>query len=334
MRWIRILDQEDGYARTLGAYLEKQLPGCRMLYGEATGQSAVEPGVPVPDAVVAGSGYRDWQEGDASVPVLRLAPWICRDRDDEASGWDGVEGPGRLGSAREIADAIARMIRTDEPPHPKTDPNVHRQARVVGLMSDACDPVRKGYIERLHAGVQEEGGRAVYLPLLPAYRTACTPMSGNGGSSLTQLLLHAMTDDPDDAVMGTYLHPARSGVLCVPPAESHEHLLQCGPDSLRRIIAALSRWMDRQPAGSLALVDLAELPDNGIAAILAMCGEFRLLVTQDSDSRSGFNERMAPLTARLPVCCRLTRVRVHPPCRPDINRPVKADKHLESEEWV
>lgn len=311
MRWIRILDKEEAYAKMLGAYLEKRLADCRVVVGEQA-PVAAEPGESTVAAVVAGSGYRDWTGEADCAPVLRLAPWVCLDCDGEDK--TGVEGPGRLGSAREIADALERMTKpsgTGFSPGIRTEGNPH----VAGLMADVCDRTRKAHIDRLFTSVIEAGGRAIYLPLLPAHRMACVPMAGTAGT-LTQLLLRAAGEDLDDAVLGSYLHPARSGVLCVQPAESHEHLLQCGTDCLRRVMGLVVRWMEHQPSSSLAIIDLSELPEDVSATVLSMCDELLLLSGHRDGGRYGFHELVGPLVARLPARCRVARVNAIPPCRP------------------
>ena len=307
MRWIRILDNEEAYARNLGTYLEKRLSDCRVVVGE----QAPADGEQEESAVVAGSGYRDWAGAADCTPVLRLAPWICRDSDGEDT--TGVQGPGRLGSAREIADALERMMAPSETGY-ASKAHIAGNAHVTGLLTDVCDRMRKVHIDHMFSSVIEAGGRAVYFPLLPAHRMACAPMSRAAGT-LTQLLLRAMSEDLDDTVLGNYLHPARSGVLCIQPAESHEHLLQCGADCLRRVMGLLGRWMEHQPAASLAIIDLSELPEDTIAAVLSMCDEFLLLNGHPDGGRYGFHERIGPLIARLPARCRVARINIVPNCR-------------------
>ena len=315
MRWVRILDKEDKYAASLGAYLESHLPDCRILIGEPSPMAPDDSAGIQAGVVVAGNGYLNWNAGDSQVPVLRLAPWSCRDDPGISAVRAKEEGPARLGNARDIAEAIEQLVPSKPARGSSGCINLRATSRIVALVTDACDLARKSYIEDICLAAMDSGGKAVYLPFLPAHRMACFPMSPEGGPTLTQLLLNAMEEDTDDHALGPYLHPARSGVLCIRPAESHEHLFQCPPDSIRHVMGMLSRWMEIQPAHSVAVADLAELPEDTMAAILAMCGDLYLYSPPGDDGRSGFSERIAPLAARLPSSCRVTRIRTPPPCR-------------------
>jgi len=174
------------------------------------------------------------------------------------------------------------------------------------------------------AQAQKHKGRVVYLPCLPCSRAAFLPLSPRGQDTLTQLLLLAGAGDPCDGSIGPSLHPSRSGVLCIRPAESHEHLLECGPDVLRSVVSALAHWVETQPLGSIAVVDLAELPEHTTAAALSVCTECHFLIEQDAGELRA-SSRFAPLLARLPPGCRVKRVVLKPPCvqsildsRPDL----------------
>ena len=315
MRRIRILDNEEQYAASLGAYLESHLPDCRVLIGEPSPITPDDRTGIQANVVVAGNGYRNWTSNDGQVPVLRLAPWPGMENPDTPGVMENETYPARLGNARKIAEAIEYLA----PSNPSRDapdwtkPRI--SSRIAALVTDACDQARKSYIENLFASAMNAGGRAVYFPFLPAHRMSCFPMSTEGGPTLTQLLLNAMEEDPDHKALGSYLHPARSGVLCIRPAESHEHLLQCHPDCFRHIMITLNRWMDIQPEHSIAVADLAELPEDTMATILAMCGELFLYSPHEDSGRTGFSERISPLAARLPSSCRVTRIRQPLPCR-------------------
>ncbi|MBP7402199.1 MAG: hypothetical protein KBA30_06250 [Clostridia bacterium] len=307
MKKVRILDMDAGYARALGTYLSGRIPDCGFVIGDTADPGEAEGGGTIA-AVVAGAGYLNWEPADGMAPVLRLSPGIGEED----------HGPARLGGARAIAEALERLLGEPENDAGPEGPRVPA-ARVTGFLTDACDRVRREDIAHLLADVTDRGGRAVYLPFLPVHRAACRPMGG-GGMNLTRLLLIAAGEDPDPETVGACLHPARSGVLCMGAAENHGHLSQCGPDALRRVVVAVGRWMARQHPESLAVADIAEIPDDEAAAILAACGGLRLLCAGEDRGRSGFTARIAPLTSRLPPGCRVVRTRISPPCAPDTAR--------------
>ena len=325
MRWIRILDKEEKYAASLGAYLESHLPDCRILIGEPTPMTPEDRADTGNGVVVAGYGYRNWSPGDSEVPVLRLAPWPCQEYPGISAATANSEGPARLGNARDIADAIEQLVPTIPNREASGWIRPRTASRIVAVITDACDRARKTYIEEICSASMESGGRAVYLPFLPAHRMACYPMSPAGGPTLTQLLLNSMEEDTVDNSLGPYLHPARSGVLCIQPAESHEHLLQCHADCIRHVMGMLSRWMAIQPAHSVAVTDIAELPEDTMAAILAICGDLYLYSPHGDDGQPGFSERISPLAARLPSSCRVTRIRKPLPCRLSHGQPDPTD---------
>ncbi len=317
MRRIRILDNDPSYATTLASFLSRRMRDCEAITGLASPQtkdeadSRADDGIP-DDAVVAGEGYLAWHPEDTRLPVLRLSPlpaYADGLGDDSAHEFRRIS---RLGDARAIAETLERALDSPSDPHM---PPVRPDAGLVvaGVIGDVCDRVRKSHVARLTAQAQKKGGRAAYLPCLPGSRASVLPLSVRGPDTLTQLLLLAGAGDPCDDAMGPSLHPSRSGVLCVRPAESHEHLLECGPAAMRTVVSALVRWVENQPIGSIAVVDLSELPEHAAAAVLSVCTECHLLMEQSAGERSD-PSRFATLLARLPPGCRVRRIVLSPPC--------------------
>ena len=318
MRRIRILDMETAYATALAEYLSRHLDDCETVVGPAATQDKTIEGSqgvldPQYDAVVAGEGYFSWKPDDDRIPVLYLFPHPMDAVSLDASDTDNPAKLPRLGDAHGIASTLERYLESSaDPVVASTLPG--RAPGAVGVISEGCDRVRWTFLARLAEQAQERGGRVVYLPCLPRSRTAFLPLSARGSDTLTQLLLLAGAGDSCDSSIGSSLHPSRTGVLCVRPAENHEHLLECGPDALRTVVSALVRWVGGQPDGSIAIVDLAELPESTAAAALSVCTECHLLIEEGIGARDA-PSRFAPLLSRLPPGCRPRRSVLQPPCR-------------------
>lgn len=317
MRQIRILDNDTTYAAALASFLSRRMHDCEAIAGSGLpepideSESRTDTGAQ-DDVVITGEGYLAWQPEDIRMPVLRLSPLPACLVDAGEDDTRNLSRISRLGDACAIAEALERLL--DSVPDSRS-PSVQPDTvpGVIGVIGEVCDRIRMSHIVRLTAQAQEHGGRAAYLPCLPGSRASVLPLSTRGPDTLSQILLLAGAGDPCDDAIGPALHPSRSGVLCVRPAESHEHLLECGPDVLRTVVSALVRWIENQPAGSIVIVDLSELAEHDTAAALSVCSECHLLIEQTTGERNGLL-RFAPLLARLPPGCRVRRVVLMPPC--------------------
>lgn len=211
-----------------------------------------------------------------------------------------------------VADQPVATI-PDQPDPPLTEcPDKAEQAVRLWLTlslttGDGCSTS----LQRLKKLVRD-GRQVVYLPLMPTYQMDAIP-GASQGQTLSDLLLHLLSDTVGAEEIGCYWQPHPDGFLCFRPPERADDLVTCEPDMLRRLILLLKTKLAEDTTGQmLALIHCSGLPLASVAAVAVLCDVCEIDLPQGSSFTTlSAQVEAGRLLALLPASCRIIR-HVHP----------------------